>query len=158
MATTGINLFAPSYFVRGFGLGIRDVGLLYGLVIGGSMAAGMLAGASAPISARDATPDGTPSAGDGPGDRRAASHGCLQSEHAGAGPALHLCRRADMSFMFGPTFAVVQNMVEPRMRASAVALMLLSMNVIGQGIGPLVMGWASRGEIAVARSRAGGPA
>ena len=48
-----------------------------------------------------------------------------------------------MSFYFAPTFAVVQNLSEPRMRASASALLFLAINTMGQGVGPVLMGWIS---------------
>jgi hypothetical protein len=38
---------------------------------------------------------------------------------------------------------LAQNLVEPRMRASASAVILLVMNIVGQGIGPMLMGLAS---------------
>lgn len=41
---------------------------------------------------------------------------------------------------FGPTFAVTHNLVEPRMRASATALLSLIMSIIGMSLGPVVTG------------------
>lgn len=41
----------------------------------------------------------------------------------------------------GPTFAVTHNLVEPRMRASATALLFLPINLIGLGFGPPFVGW-----------------
>ena len=41
----------------------------------------------------------------------------------------------------GPTFAVVQNVVETRRRATASAVMLLFVNIIALGGGPLFTGW-----------------
>jgi MFS family permease len=46
-------------------------------------------------------------------------------------------------FYLGPTFAVTHNLVEPRMRASATALLFLVINLIGLGIGPPLIGWLS---------------
>ncbi len=43
-------------------------------------------------------------------------------------------------FYLGPTYALINNLVEPRMRATAVAILLLTMNAIGLGLGPLVTG------------------
>ncbi|MEO1476464.1 MAG: hypothetical protein AAFS13_08785, partial [Pseudomonadota bacterium] len=43
----------------------------------------------------------------------------------------------------GPMFAVTQKLVEPRMRATAAALMLFVVNLIGYGGGPPVVGWMS---------------
>ncbi len=44
---------------------------------------------------------------------------------------------------FGPTFAVTHNLVEPRMRASATAILSLLMSIIGMTTGPIVTGWLS---------------
>jgi len=43
----------------------------------------------------------------------------------------------------GPTFAVTHNLVEPRMRATATALLFLPINLIGLGLGPPFVGWLS---------------
>lgn len=44
---------------------------------------------------------------------------------------------------FGPTFAVTHNLVEPRMRASATALLSLITSIVGMTTGPIVTGWLS---------------
>ena len=54
---------------------------------------------------------------------------------AGYGPAMTLSL-----FFAGPSFAVIQGMAQPRMRAQAASLLLLTMNLIGLGIAPLVVG------------------
>lgn len=43
----------------------------------------------------------------------------------------------------GPSLAAVQNVVEPRMRAQATALLLVGLNLIGLGLGPLFAGLVS---------------
>ena len=42
-----------------------------------------------------------------------------------------------------PMFAVTQKLVEPRMRATAAALLLFVVNIIGYGFGPPTVGWIS---------------
>jgi predicted MFS family arabinose efflux permease len=42
-----------------------------------------------------------------------------------------------------PTFAVIHNMVDARMRASAIAVVYLIINLIGTGLGPVAVGWLS---------------
>ncbi len=46
-------------------------------------------------------------------------------------------------FFMSPTYASCHNMVEPRMRASTVAIVVLSMNIIGLMCGPTFTGFAS---------------
>ena len=43
----------------------------------------------------------------------------------------------------GPGMASVQSMAEPHQRATAVAILMFTSALIGQGAGPLVIGWAS---------------
>ena len=43
-------------------------------------------------------------------------------------------------FYLGPTFAVVQGMAQVRMRAIAAAILLFILNLIGMGLGPLLVG------------------
>jgi predicted MFS family arabinose efflux permease len=44
------------------------------------------------------------------------------------------------SLWYGPAFAVVQRLVAPGMRAMAAAIMLFVINIVGLGLGPLVLG------------------
>ena len=46
-------------------------------------------------------------------------------------------------FYLGPMFAVTQKLVQPRMRATAAAVLLFVVNIIGYGMGPPVVGWIS---------------
>ncbi|MEM7663702.1 MAG: MFS transporter [Pseudomonadota bacterium] len=57
-------------------------------------------------------------------------------------PALSIGAILRYSYL-GPMFAVCQKLVEPRMRATAAALMLFVVNLIGYGLGPPVIGWIS---------------
>ena len=45
-----------------------------------------------------------------------------------------------LGFYLGPTFAMVQSLVAPAIRATAAALLLMLANVVGLGIGPLAVG------------------
>jgi predicted MFS family arabinose efflux permease len=47
------------------------------------------------------------------------------------------------SLWYGPVYAAVQSIVPPRLRATAVAIMLFIVNMIGLGLGPLTMGLVS---------------
>ena len=57
-------------------------------------------------------------------------------------PALAAAAILRYSYL-APMFAVTQKLVEPRMRATAAALMLFIVNLIGYGGGPPVIGWIS---------------
>jgi len=42
---------------------------------------------------------------------------------------------------FGPVFALTQALVTPTMRATAAAVLVFVINLIGLGLGPLAVGW-----------------
>ena len=143
-AANGVNVFMPSYLVRSFHLGLAEVGLLYGLVVGSSGMVGALAGGfGADFAARRdvrwyAWTPALAAAFAFPVYLIAFTRGSAVETAAFFGLAYVV-----LSLYFAPTFAVVQNLVEPRMRASAAALLLLLINVFGQGLGPTLMGFAS---------------
>ena len=136
-----INYFLAQYFFRRFGLNFAEAGLASGLIsaIPGSVSmlgGGLLADA---LGRRDARWYGfTPMIG------------CLLATPLyviafmqGGWPATvavlmvtGLFQYAYMASMWG----VSQNLMEPRMRASASAVVLIMTNVVGAGLGPFVIG------------------
>jgi len=136
--------FTQTYLVRAFHLSMATVGLLYGVVVGIAGVFGMIMGG---VIADNA----------GKKDIRwyawAPALGCSVafpiyllafSQHTAiASVGFIFIGYLMMSFYFAPTFAVVQNLVEPRMRASASALLFLAINTMGQGVGPVFMGFIS---------------
>jgi predicted MFS family arabinose efflux permease len=136
--------FTQIYLVRTFHLSLAAVGLLYGLVVGTAGVFGMvMGGVIADVAGRK--------------DIRwyawAPALGCavafpmyllaFNAHSALAAVSFIFFAYLMMSFYFAPTFGVVQNLVEPRMRASASALLFLSINTMGQGVGPVFMGFIS---------------
>jgi predicted MFS family arabinose efflux permease len=144
LANNGIILFTPSYFVRRFEMGMADVGLVYGLILGTASTAGLLAGGfGVDLGAkRDVRWYAWIPAG---GVLVAAP--CFLLAYTRDTPvaafAFVLAGVLAVSAYWAPSFAYFQNVVEPRMRASVTALLLLAMNVLGQGLGPMVMGLLS---------------
>lgn len=139
----GTGQFSAPYFNRAFGLDYATVGLIFGLTGGFSAGVGTLAGGfiSDFASARNtrwyalvpaigliiATP--------------LYVAGYLQPDWRIA--ALVLLAPGAFAYTYlAPTFAVVQNVVETRRRATAAAIMLLFLNIIALGGGPLFTGWA----------------
>lgn len=68
--------------------------------------------------------------------------GFLAPQAAFATMLLMLGTAAQLTY-FGPAFAILHATVEPRMRATAVALVLLVTNLFGYGLGPPMVGAAS---------------
>ena len=144
LASSGIAQFAASYFVRGFGLSYLKVGLLYGLVTGAAGTVGMLTGgfATDAVGQRDARwRVWLPAIG------AALAFPIFFAAYTRTDPYLAagfiffggIC----YSLYFAPTFALAQNLVEPRMRGTASALMYLLINVFGGGLGPTLLGMVS---------------
>ncbi len=141
IAASSINLFTPPYLMRSFGLGQAAVGLLYGLVIGSAGTAGYLVGGfGSDFGARKdlrwyAWAPAIGSALACPIFLIAFTRGSAVATAVG-----YFFGAIVLATYFAPTFAVVQNLVDLRMRASASALMFLAINLFGQGLGPTVMG------------------
>lgn len=61
-------------------------------------------------------------------------------EDAWLAVALYIIPAFFSNFPMAPTFALVQSLVKPRMRAVAAAILLFSINMIGMGLGPQLVG------------------
>ena len=138
----GSGAFVPSYFVRAFGLGLAQVGLITGLIGGFSAGVGTLVGGFL---------------SDWAGKRSVKWYAwvpaigliiCtpiyilayLQTDWKAT--AMILLVPGIFHYVYlAPTFAVVQNSVEPRRRATATALLFFFLNLIALGGGPVFTGW-----------------
>jgi MFS family permease len=138
----GIGQFSAPYFNRQFNLDYATVGLIFGLIGGFSAGLGTLAGGFVSDFASKRDPRWyalTPAIGlllalpfyvwgYRMGDWKLA--------------AVVLSLPAVFSYTYlAPTFGVVQNVVETRQRATAAAVMLLFLNIIALGGGPVFVGW-----------------
>jgi MFS family permease len=138
----GIGQFAPPYFNRAFGLDYATVGLIFGLVGGFSAGVGTLAGGfiSDYASRHDAKWYAlTPAIGVAIAAPLYAA-GYLQHDWRAAAVVLLFPAAFGYTYL-APTFGVVQNVVETHRRATAAAVMLLFLNIIALGGGPLFTGW-----------------
>ena len=137
----GGGQFAPPYFIRVFGLNYAQVGLLIGLVAGAGQLIGTFFGG--PITDRLAVR----------GPRWYALVPAIGITLAyPAYVAIYTMPSAFLAACFlwvpgifaytylGPTFGVVQNMVDSRRRATAAAVMLFFVNLIALGGGPPITG------------------
>jgi predicted MFS family arabinose efflux permease len=140
----GIGAFAAPYFRTTYGLDLATVGLLTGLLAGVSNGIGTLVGGfiSDRLSRRSpAWYALTPAFG---------LALCvplyliayLQADWRIAAAILLLPGIFHYTYL-GPTFGVVQNSVDIRRRATAVAIMFLFLNLIALGFGPPFTGWVA---------------
>jgi MFS family permease len=138
----GSGAFVPSYFVRTFGLGLAQVGLIVGLIGGFSAGIGTLVGGFLT---------------DWAGKRSAKWYALvpaigllictpiyivayLQTDWQTTALILLVPGIFHYTYL-APTFGVVQNSVEPRRRATATALLFFFLNLIALGGGPVFTGW-----------------
>jgi predicted MFS family arabinose efflux permease len=138
----GSGQFVPPYFIRTFGLDYTTVGLITGLVGGfsaglGTLVGGFLTDRLAKRSARwyALTPAfglaiATP------------IYIWAYVQPSWQAAALVLLVPGIFHYTYlGPTFGVVQNMVDTRRRATATAILFFFLNLIALGGGPPFVGW-----------------
>jgi MFS family permease len=138
----GVGQFSAPYFIRAFGLDYATVGLIFGLIGGFSSGVGTLAGGliSDRVSRHSARWYAlTPAIG------LAIATPIYLLAYTRPDwriAALVLLVPGIFHYTYlGPTFGVVQNVVEPHRRATATAVLFLFLNIIALGGGPLLTGW-----------------
>jgi len=141
LAGYGMNAYSQAYFLRAFGISYTQVGLAFGLIAGVGMGIGTFLG-------------GWLADRLGGDDRR--WHALVPGLGVAlATPFYALAFTADdwrsaagLLFLpgvlhylwFGPTFGLVQGAVPPSMRATAAAVTLFVLNLVGLGLGPPLCG------------------
>lgn len=141
-ADYGIGTFAAPYFIRQFTLDLTTVGLIIGIVGGISTGIGTLLGGFV---------------SDWASRRSLASYGIVPAVGVALASPMFMYAyvqddwRWAAALMFvpgifsytylGPAFGVIQNVVDVRRRATATALLLFVVNMIGLGAGPPLVGW-----------------
>ena len=131
----------PAFFIRSYGLGTVEVGTWFAIIYGVFGILGMYLGGEL-------------------ASRRAGNNERLQLEaiavaysaFAAISACMYLSPNAPLAFglmalgslgyyvTIGPLFATVQTLVQPRMRAIALATLYLVGNLVGLGLGPLTVG------------------
>ncbi|MEI9851332.1 MAG: MFS transporter [Sphingomonas sp.] len=143
-AAAGIGSFLPQYFARTFALGLGATGLMFGLVASGSNLVGNVAGGVTVdwISRRDPRwyawlP--------GIGIFCAAPLYILSFTIPEPVLATAVLVLAGMVLFlhYAPAQAALQNMVEPRMRATAAFVFFFIVTMLGYGVGPTLLGLVS---------------
>ena len=141
-ASYGVGQFAQPYFLRNFDLSYTQVGLIFGLVGGLASGAGTLIGGFLT---------------DFVGKRDGKWYALVPAIGLAIATPLYLAVYSSPSWQIaatllllpgifhytylGPTFGVMHNMVEPRMRATATAVLFFVLNLIALGGGPPFTGW-----------------
>jgi predicted MFS family arabinose efflux permease len=142
LAAYGTSTYAQAYFIRYFGVSYTLVGLVFGVIGGVSSAVGtLLGGWLADVSGRR--------------DPRwyalVPAFGVtialpfyilFFTRETWQAAAWLLVLPGVFHFMYvGPTFGLVQNVMPGPMRATAAAVLLFIVNIVGLGLGPPICGW-----------------
>jgi MFS family permease len=138
----GTGAFVPPYFLREFGLPLATVGLAVGLIAGFSNGIGTLLGGFLT---------------DWAGKRSTRWYALVPAIGLVAATPIYIVAFLQESYLvawgillipgilhytyLGPTFGVVQNAMDVRMRATAVAVLFFVLNLIALGFGPPFCGW-----------------
>jgi predicted MFS family arabinose efflux permease len=142
---TAISQFLAVYLARIYHLSVQEAGVLYGTISAIALTTGLLAGSFGTdwLSQR--------------GDRRWPAWGpaiglafapllywTAFSIHSVAWGSVMLCvSGATLLLFYGPTLGMIQNLLEPRMRATGAALFAILYTIFGSGFGPAAVGWMS---------------
>ncbi len=138
----GMGAFIPPHYIRNFGLGLAQTGLIYGLISGLSAGVGTILGGFVT---------------DRLGKRSAIWYALVPAIGLLIASPLYILsfnqatwQSTALSMLFpgmfayvylAPTFGVVQNSVDVRRRATATAILFLFLNLIALGGGPPIAGW-----------------
>lgn len=138
----GVGNYSPAYFIREFGLGLAVVGMAIGLIAGLSNGAGTILGGYLT---------------DFASKRSVRWYALVPAIGLIAATPLYILAYTQTDYRIawaillipgilhytylGPTFGVVQNVMDVRMRATAVAVLFFVLNLIALGFGPPFCGW-----------------
>jgi len=141
-AAQGSYAFVPAYFRRAFALDYATIGVVTGLAGGVSVALGLVIGGLVTDRLGARAPKWyalTPAIG-----LVVCTPVYVAAFVAGGwlASAWLIGIAAFFQYVsFGPTFGIVQNVVDARQRATATALIYILLNLIGLGLGPVFTGW-----------------
>jgi predicted MFS family arabinose efflux permease len=141
-AAYGFYYFLPLYLGRAFGLESQEIGLIAALTGGVAVGIGIIAGGFLADALARRGPRWyalVPALG----GLISVPVFVIAVTSSGWRPAAWALAVAGFFWYtsLGPTFGAVQNAVEPRRRATATALLYITLAVLGLGLGPVFTGW-----------------
>lgn len=141
LAGSSVMVWLPSYFERAFALPPIQIGLGLGLCIGVATAIGSVIGGA--LAVRHARHSRSWSSGYAAGVTVLVMPFYLGSFHAPSALlafVLLFCAFGIAGSILGPVFSTLQDLVAPGARATALAMVALAGVLVGQGLGPLLVG------------------
>lgn len=141
LAGTAVMVWLPSYFGRAFTLTPMQIGLGLGMCIGVATAIGSIAGGA--LAVRHAKHSRSWGAGYAAWVTVLVMPfyvGSFHAPHPLMAFVMLFCAFLIAGSILGPVFSTLQDMVAPEARATAVAVVALFGMLVGQGLGPLLVG------------------
>jgi MFS family permease len=140
----GLGQWLPAYFIRTHGLGVGETATYFGLVLGVASAAGTFLGGA--VADRLARRDNrayawVPAAGVLVAFPFFVVALLLNQPYVAI--VVLITPYLLNSLWLGPAFGTIQNLAPMRMRALASAILLFIVNIVGLGLGPLLVGMVS---------------
>ncbi len=142
---TSISQFLAVFLIRMYEMPVAYGGTLYGVISGVSLGIGLLVGSFGT--------DWLARRGDKRWPAWGAAAGLLvapflywmafTTRSPYLGTPLLILAGSVLLLYYGPTQGLIQNMLEPRMRATGVALFSILYTIFGYGLGPTFVGWLS---------------
>ncbi|MEJ0039321.1 MAG: MFS transporter [Gammaproteobacteria bacterium] len=141
---TSISSFLNVFLQRTFHLPVREAGALYGTISGLAIAIGLLIGAlSSDWLAQKDKRWSAWIASVGLFCSPIVYYFAFRMESLGSATVLLTAAAAALLLFYGPTLGMIQNLLEPKMRASGMALFSTFYTLVGAGVGPTVVGFLS---------------
>ncbi|MBC2776776.1 spinster family MFS transporter [Parasphingopyxis marina] len=141
---TAISQFLAIFLARVHEMDVPDAGALYGTISGIYIALSLLIGSFGTdwLSKRDGR---WPAWGAAIGLLSAPFlyYLAFNAQDIGAATALLIVSGVMLMLFYGPSAGMIQNLLEPRMRATGIALFTLFYSLIGYGLGPVFVGFVS---------------
>ncbi|MBL8361535.1 MAG: MFS transporter [Rubrivivax sp.] len=141
LAGSAVMVWLPSYFGRAFTLTPLQIGLGLGLCIGVATAIGSIAGGQLAVRyAKHSRSWGTAYAAGVTVLVMPFYVGSFHAPHPLLAFVMLFCAFLIAGSILGPVFSTLQDMVAPEARATAFAVVALFGMLVGQGLGPLLVG------------------
>lgn len=142
--STGIASWSPSYFIRTYGLSLGELGTWFALVFGGAGLVGVITGGElASRFAGDNMPLQLRVVACNQALAAAVTGGAYAVNNVHLALALQGTAAVLGGLSLGPLYSALVSVVQPRMRATAVAISGVCVSIMGMGLGPLTIGMLS---------------
>jgi MFS family permease len=141
---TSISSFLPVFLQRTFHLQVRESGAIFGTISGAAIAIGLLVGALSSdwLAQKDKRWSAWIASG-GLFFAPIVYYFAFRMESLAGASVVLTAAAAVLLLFYGPTLGMIQNLLEPKMRATGMALFSTFYTLVGAGLGPTIVGFLS---------------